>query len=107
MIYVEGHTDNDPIRHSGWKSNWELSTARSTEVIHYLAEQANVEPQRLVAAGYSEFHPVAVNDNPAGKQKNRRVDIIISPRKQKDSTSGVKAEAKAATKTEGGAEVLK
>lgn len=103
MIFVEGHTDNDPIRHSGWKSNWELSTARATEVIHYLAEQGGVEPKRLVAAGYAEYHPVASNDATETKQKNRRVEIIISPRKQKDSTSGVAAKAVSA----GGDEVLK
>jgi len=92
MIYVEGHTDNVPIRRSGWKSNWELSTARATEVIHQLSEEGGIEPKRLVACGYGEYHPVASNDAAETRQKNRRVEIIVSPRKFGDSTvSGVKA----------------
>lgn len=81
MVYVEGHTDNEPIRHSGWRSNWELSTARATEVIHYFIEQENVSAKRLAATGYGEFQPVADNNIEAGRMKNRRVEIIISPRK--------------------------
>ncbi len=81
IIYVDGHTDDEPIRYSGWKSNWELSTARATEVIHYLVESGSMNPKKLVASGYGEYHPVAVNDNEEGKQKNRRVEIVISPRK--------------------------
>src|SRR5262249_21002418 len=61
MIYVEGHTDNQPIRVSSWRSNWELSTARALEVVHYFIENANLNPKRLAATGYGEFHPVADN----------------------------------------------
>lgn len=81
MIYVEGHTDNIPIRFSGWRSNWELSTARATEVIHYFIEQKGLDPRRLAATGYGEFHPVSENETTDGRLKNRRVEIVISPKK--------------------------
>lgn len=81
IVYVEGHTDSDPIKYSGYRSNWELSTARSTEVVHYFVDEKGVKPERLVACGYGEFHPVASNKTSAGKSKNRRVEIIISPKK--------------------------
>ena len=81
LVYVEGHTDNDPIRYSGWRSNWELSTARATEVIHYFVESQGVNPARLIAAGFGEFHPVAANDTLVGKARNRRVEIVITPKK--------------------------
>lgn len=84
VVYVEGHTDDEPIRYSDWKSNWELSTARATEVIHYLSETGSVNPKRLVASGYGEFQPVLSNETPEGKQRNRRVEIVISPRKYTD-----------------------
>jgi len=81
MIFIEGHTDNEPIRYSGWKSNWELSTARATEVIHYFVGENHMMPQRIAAAGYGEFQPVADNATREGRLKNRRVEIIISPKK--------------------------
>jgi len=87
-VAVEGHTDNDPIRYSGWKSNWELSSGRALAVLHYLVDECKVEPQRLSANGYGEFHPVALNDSVQNKQKNRRVEIVILPSK----VSKVKAE---------------
>ena len=79
MIYIEGHTDNVPIHSSQWKSNWELSTTRATEVVHYF-EQKGIDPARLAATGYGEFHPVVSNDSVEGKMKNRRVEIVISPK---------------------------
>ena len=78
-IGVEGHTDNEPIKHSSWKSNWELSTARATSVLHYFVDDAGFTPERLSATGYGEYKPVASNDTPEGKQKNRRVEIVIKP----------------------------
>ncbi len=81
MIYVEGHTDNVPIRYSGWKSNWELSTGRATEVIHYFVSEA-ITPDRIGAVGYGEYHPVASNDTEDGRLQNRRVEIVISPTKR-------------------------
>jgi len=80
-IAVEGHTDNDPIKYSGWKSNWELSSARALAVLHYLIGEGQIKPQRLSANGYGEFHPVAPNDLVQNKQKNRRVEIVILPSK--------------------------
>lgn len=80
-VAAEGHTDNDPIKYSGWRSNWELSSARALAVLHYLVDECKVEPQRLSANGYGEFHPVVPNDSAQNKQKNRRVEIVILPSK--------------------------
>jgi len=79
-VAVEGHTDNDPIKHSSWESNWELSSARALAVLHYLVDEGSVSPKRLSANGYGEYHPVALNDTPQNKQKNRRVEIVILPK---------------------------
>jgi len=81
QVNVEGHTDNVPIRVSSWKSNWELSTARATEVIHFFIDEGGLNPDRFAAVGYGEFHPIASNDDAAGRGLNRRVDIVISPKK--------------------------
>ena len=78
-IGIEGHTDNQPIKHSTWKSNWELSSARALSVLHQLEEKGGVKPERLAAIGYGEFRPVASNDDKVGRQKNRRVEIVILP----------------------------
>ena len=80
-IAIEGHTDNQPIVKSNWKSNWELSTARATSVLHYLIDKQNVIPSRLSAVGYGEFRPVDSNKTAVGRQKNRRVEITILPEK--------------------------
>ncbi len=82
-VGIEGHTDNQPIKYSGWKSNWELSSARALSVLHYLADNAGVAPERLSAIGYGEFRPVAPNDTKLGMQANRRVEIVILPKVQK------------------------
>ena len=102
VIYVEGHTDSDPIRQSGWKSNWELSTARATEVIHYFTERAGLDPEKFVASGYGEFHPVAENTSTEGKVQNRRVEIIISPSKL--ATQAASTAASSATNWAAGSE---
>jgi len=78
-VGVEGHTDNVPIKRSGWKSNWELSTARALSVLHYLSDKSVAEP-RLAAIGYGEYKPVTTNDTKEGRQKNRRVEIVILPK---------------------------
>jgi len=80
-VAIEGHTDNDPIKYSGWKSNWELSSARALAVLHHLIGEGKIKPQRLSANGYGEFHAVALNDTAQNKQKNRRVEIVILPSK--------------------------
>ena len=101
LIYVDGHTDNEPIHYSGWKSNWELSTGRATEVLHYLADNGSVNQQRLVASGYGEFHPAADNETADGKQMNRRVEIVISPKKFTDrKVVNTAAKGKAAAQDE-------
>jgi len=78
-VGIEGHTDNVPIRASGWKSNWELSTARALSVLHYLVDEKDISPERVSAIGYGEFRPVASNDTKEGRQLNRRVEIVIFP----------------------------
>jgi chemotaxis protein MotB len=76
-VRIEGHTDTVPIHTSQFASNWELSTARATELVKSLIENHGVPAERLSAAGYAEFHPVAGNDSAKGRQLNRRVDIVI------------------------------
>ena len=77
-IGIEGHTDNQPIKYSGWKSNWELSTARATTVLHYL-EDTGISPTKLQATGFGEYRPICSNDTEEGRQQNRRVEIVILP----------------------------
>lgn len=76
-IRVEGHTDNRAINTPQFPSNWELSTARATNVLRYLLEVYGLSPHKLSAAGYGEYRPVATNETWEGMQQNRRVDIII------------------------------
>lgn len=83
-IVVEGHTDNVPIHTKQFASNWELSTARATSVVKYLISKG-MEPSKIVAVGYGEYRPVAPNDTPENRQKNRRVVFFI-----KTSTGKVK-----------------
>jgi chemotaxis protein MotB len=82
VIRVEGHTDNVPITGELTKTyptNWELSTARATNVVRFLQEKAGIEPARLQAVGMSEFRPVASNQTPAGRAQNRRIEIALMP----------------------------
>ena len=78
-LRIEGHTDNVPIHTAAYASNWELSTARATGLVKLLIEAEGFAPERLSAAGYGEFHPVAENSSTAGQQLNRRVDIVVVP----------------------------
>ena len=80
-IRVEGHTDNQKIHNAEFPSNWELSAARAMEVLHIFVEKFNVDPSRLSAAGYAEYHPHAPNDTPEGRKMNRRVDLVVMSRK--------------------------
>jgi len=75
-IRIEGHTDNVPIHNSQFSSNWDLSTARATATIRLLIRY-KLKPERMAAAGYAEFHPIAGNDTPEGRANNRRVDIVV------------------------------
>jgi chemotaxis protein MotB len=76
-LRIEGHTDNAPIHNAQFPSNWELSTARSTEIVRLLLVRDGYSPDRLSAAGYAEFHPVSTNLTAEGRGANRRVDIVI------------------------------
>lgn len=78
-VGIEGHTDNVPIKMSGWKSNWELSSARALSVLHYLVNDQGISPERLSAIGYGEYRPVASNEAKDGRKQNRRVEIVILP----------------------------
>lgn len=77
QVRVEGHTDNTPIHNARFASNWELSTARATNVIAFLIETTHARPERFSASGYAEFHPRADNTTDANRRRNRRVDIVI------------------------------
>jgi chemotaxis protein MotB len=82
QIQVSGHTDKTPISGkliSQFPTNWELSTARAINVVRYLSEKAGVPAERLVASGYGEHHPVASNKTPAGRARNRRIEILLTP----------------------------
>jgi chemotaxis protein MotB len=79
-VRIEGHTDNIPIHTAQFDSNWELSTARATSIARLLLEDQLIPPERLSAAGYAEFHPVASNDTAEGRAANRRVDLVVLPR---------------------------
>ncbi|HLV09757.1 MAG TPA: OmpA family protein [Halanaerobiales bacterium] len=76
-IMVEGHTDNWPINTEQFPSNWELSTARATNVIRYFIEEHQITADRLAAAGYSEYRPLYSNDTRENRAGNRRVEIVI------------------------------
>jgi chemotaxis protein MotB len=76
-VRVEGHTDNVPIHTRRFPSNWELSIARAVSVVKYLAEVGKINPARLSAVGYGESRPLAPNDSPAHRAKNRRVEIVL------------------------------
>lgn len=91
-IGIEGHTDNVPITKSSWKSNWELSTARALSVLHYLVTDQSIDPNRLSATGYGEYRPVADNATSEGRQKNRRVEIVVIPKVSKQQAPAGQAE---------------
>lgn len=76
LIYIEGHTDNRPIKTSQFPSNWELGAARATSVLHYLTSQ-NIDSSRLRAITYGDTKPIADNSTDEGREKNRRVSLVI------------------------------
>jgi chemotaxis protein MotB len=96
-VRVEGHTDDRPIHTSRFRSNWELSTGRATAVVAVLAKEG-LEPVRLSAAGYGEFHPLATNSTDDGRRQNRRVDLVIAM-----SDLAARAEMLARAEADGGA----
>src|ERR1700704_4325767 len=76
VIRIVGHTDNVPIKTKVFPSNWELSVARATTVVRYLQE-VGIPPERMIASGRAEYQPVAENDTPDGRKKNRRIEITL------------------------------
>jgi chemotaxis protein MotB len=82
QIQVSGHTDNLPLGEKltvQYPTNWELSAARAVNVVRFLVEKANVPPRRLVASGYGEWSPIASNKTTAGRARNRRIEILLTP----------------------------
>lgn len=82
-VLIEGHTDNDKILGNiggGIENNWDLSTKRATAIVNILAENSGIRKQNLTAAGRGEFAPIMSNDSPEGKAKNRRIEVILTPK---------------------------
>ena len=80
-VLIEGHTDNVPYAGNGQvKGNWDLSTKRATAIVEILKENTQINPERLTAAGRSEHAPVATNSTPEGRSKNRRIEVILTPK---------------------------
>ena len=79
-ILIEGHTDNVPIKTSVYKDNWDLSVARATSIVRILTNDYKIGPTRLTASGKGEFFPKADNETVEGRAKNRRTEIILSPK---------------------------
>ena len=79
-VLVEGNTDNVPIKKTNIRNNWDLSTLRASSVVQALQNDYGVDPKRLTAGGRGEYNPIASNDTEIGKQRNRRTQIIITPK---------------------------
>ncbi|PKL35266.1 MAG: flagellar motor protein MotB [Spirochaetae bacterium HGW-Spirochaetae-1] len=81
FIRVEGHTDNKPVKVAtegkGYSSNWELSSARSVNVVKFLAEEESINPRQLSAVAFAQYRPIDENNAPEGRAYNRRVDIVV------------------------------
>ena len=78
LIVVSGHTDDQPISSTEFRSNWELSTDRAVSVVHEFMTQSNIDPERLSAVGFADTRPLAPNDTPENRAQNRRVEISIT-----------------------------
>jgi chemotaxis protein MotB len=78
-VNIEGHTDSIPI-HGKYKDNWDLSTARANAIVRILTDDYMVNPTRVEASGHSKYDPVDTNETPEGRAKNRRTEIILSPK---------------------------
>ena len=79
-VLIEGNTDNVPITRENIRNNWDLSCLRASSVVQYLQTHYGVDPKRLTAGGRGEYNPIATNDTELGKQRNRRTQIIITPK---------------------------
>ena len=79
-VLIEGNTDNVPITRENIRNNWDLSCLRASSVVQYLQNKFGVDPKRLTAGGRGEYNPIATNSTEVGKQRNRRTQIIITPK---------------------------
>lgn len=79
-IAIEGHTDNVPIKTDLYKDNWDLSVARSVNIVRMITDEFGLDPKRVTASGKGEFAPAASNDTAEGRAKNRRTEIVLSPK---------------------------
>lgn len=79
-VLVEGNTDNVPISRTNIRDNWDLSALRATSVVRCLQDDFGINPSRMTAGGRGEYNPIATNDTEVGKQRNRRTEIIITPK---------------------------
>lgn len=80
-VLIEGHTDNVPYTGRGQLSgNWDLSTKRATAIVNILRENASINPENLTAAGRGEYAPIASNDTAEGRAKNRRIEVVLTPK---------------------------
>ena len=80
-VLIEGHTDNDPFSSGGQiANNWDLSTKRATAIVQILSENSAINPESLTAAGRGEFAPIASNETTTGKAKNRRIEVVLTPK---------------------------
>jgi chemotaxis protein MotB len=79
-VLIEGNTDNVPISKTNIRNNWDLSALRASSVVQALQNDYGVDPKRLTAGGRGEYNPIANNDTEQGKQRNRRTQIIITPK---------------------------
>ncbi len=82
-IFIEGHTDNVPIKTSRFTDNWDLSVLRATSVVRILTGEYKVNPVQIIPSGRSQYFPIADNATPEGRSKNRRTEIILSPKLDK------------------------
>jgi chemotaxis protein MotB len=87
-LRVEGHSDDQPIHSRLYRSNWELSTARAMSVLALLVDQSDFPPEKISAAGYGPYRPVATNSTPEGRRNNRRIDLVVT-----DAASSASASA--------------
>ena len=83
-IYVEGHTDDVPIRTEMFRSNWDLSTARASTVVHYLLRKNQIEPARILAVGLADSQPLVPNTSPENRARNRRVEIALDTKEARE-----------------------
>jgi chemotaxis protein MotB len=84
-IRIEGHTDNVPINTFEFRSNWELSARRATEVVRYLIEKCGLPPERISATGYAQYRPIVQNNSPKNRSLNRRIEIIVVKSNEKQN----------------------